>query len=164
VTDRPMDVAAFADYFVALIRVRLDWDLITPETHSVRLSVVDSANDFSDWHFPWYQDASGNDTSLACPDAVPLKVAAIANRWEYLDASRREAIDGATRSILSMGPPARLVLATHTLPSGGRLVMDGNHRLAGLRRAAVDFVALEVALCGPIDPAVLPDLRFWMHA
>jgi hypothetical protein len=152
----------FNRYFGELIRVELEWSLVTPRTHSVRVSMVDSANEFDRWYFPWYFDPeslSGSSVDDSC--SIPHEVKAVKSRWGLLDGERRRAIERVTHDITASGVPARLVLATYVLPDGGRLVMDGNHRLAGLKRFDVDFVAMEFALQGPIRPEILPDLRFW---
>ncbi len=160
-TGNAVDLAMFVEYFQGLIRVQLDWSLVRPETHQVRLAMFDEGADLGDFYFPWYLDDADRQVGYDGPRARPVSVDESADAVDHFEENRRESIRQIEQGMLHAAEPNRLVVATYALPGARLLLLDGGHHLAAAALAGRPFIAIEFRLEGSVDSAVLPDLQFW---
>lgn len=151
-----------SDLFIAFsrdnIRVLLNWERMASEAWLVEVSVE---TDVSLWYAPWYQDENAQEVDFRSPRGRPVLLPTVADRLDQLAPRRREAVIKFSAQFRKQNTPVQLVVPAYALGKGRYLLLDGNHRLAGLLHAGVAFRAMFLTIHGPIDPECLPDLAHW---
>jgi hypothetical protein len=142
------------------IRVELDWDAVRSGGWPVDAEVVDTIEGLGGGFFPWYLTNGGREVSYLEDGAQPVPVARVTALESYFDDARRTKIAGMRRSFEHV-EAVQLIVPAYSLGASGYLILDGCHRLAALASAGTAFKGLLLTLRGPIDAAVLPDLRHW---
>ena len=149
----------FARFFRPFVRVLLDWEAVEEADWPVDVDAVDTVAELADWYFPWHVGPDGDEARFDDPGARPLRVL----DWAPASFSaHRDAVDSAAAVLRDLPLPTQLVIGAYALPNGGRLVLDGNHRLAAIVQEGMAFRGLVVTLNGPLDERILPDLRHWI--
>lgn len=149
--DGTLDFAAFERAFRApVVRVRLDWRALRAADPRVDVDTVASATEVEGWYTTWY--VAGGAEADYRGGARPLRLGDVVTLRDALDPERRERI-----AALAAGPGVTAV-AAYALPGGGRLVLDGNHRLAATLLHGSPLRAVVATVHGPISARVLPDL------
>jgi len=148
----------FALLFEPSVRVLLDWRAIDGSDSPVEVQVAASTDDLDGWYFPWHVGQDGDETRFDDPGARPLRIL----DWPQPGfTGHRKAVDAMAASLRAFPGPVQLIVAAYALPQEGRVALDGNHRLAAIVQEGLSFRALVVTLYGPLDDAILPDLRYW---
>ena len=142
------------------IRVELNWEAIRRDCVVVPRVVVSWA-EVGDWYFPWYVNDAGEETSYDSEDANPIGVGSLSRESVHLGASRVERIEELRDSFANVGERVQLIAPAYFLNDDQGLFLDGCHRLAALLPLDLSVRILILALKGPINPGILPDLRFW---
>jgi hypothetical protein len=145
-----------------LVRVSLDWERLESLRAPVRAHVYADKGDLGALVHPWYADARGGETRWDFPDARPVNVAELASRPNLATThGRRERVDRIAREMSEWQPPLQVTAFGYELPDGKQLILDSNHRVAALAKLAATgtaFRLIVLAVKGPLDGEILPDL------
>lgn len=144
------------------VRVLLDWDALRSRRASVQLRVLTCPVDLHLLRSTWYVDpVRRREVDHGVAERLPVLHQDVPSCIDLLDGGRAEKIRSIAADATSFKGP--VLLPCYRLPDDELLVLDGNHRVAAaaLRRAELRCLALVVQ--GPIDAAVLPDLRQWQQ-
>lgn len=125
------------------IRVELDRATLIRLDPTIRVLVGRIADLADRIYPPWYYGANGR-ISHDDPTAVPKPISELVACEDFDDRH-------------SVGP---LVLPCYALPEG-ELCLDGNHRLSAALRFNPGLTIVLLSVEGPVERAILPDLRFW---
>lgn len=168
-------VAAFAPF----TRVGLAWGAVAHSDWQIDARVTDSRADLASWYFPWYLGPDGTAVDYLDPNGRPIAI----GEWDTLrpaglsfrrsdvdlqaarfrEVTERAEVDLEAARFHEVSAPAQVVVPAYGLPDDRLLVLDGNHRLAALmQETELAFHCTAVVLHGPIDEAVLSDLRHWV--
>nr|MBS0021870.1 hypothetical protein [Gammaproteobacteria bacterium] len=154
----------FVSFFRPCIRVLFDWERFQKERWPIQLAVADDLSSISPWYLPWHFDATGKEVKYDSPAGRPIQLASIAKHMLTFDDERRQKILEMSSFFLKDRDhrrPAQLVAPTYVLPNNLRIILDGNHRMAALMLAKIPFRLLVFSIHGPMDNAVMPELRHW---
>lgn len=125
------------------IRVKLDRSALVRLDPEVRVVVARTEVLADRIYSPWYE-VNGLRVAYDDPSAVPMTIAELANHEDQP----------------SRFPISPLVLPCYALPEGD-LCLDGNHRLSAALQFNPGLTVVLFSIQGPLDRAILPDLRFW---
>ncbi|NUT99820.1 MAG: hypothetical protein HOY78_48200 [Saccharothrix sp.] len=128
------------------VRVLLDWDAVAG--CEVDLRVSRSRDLLGGLFTVWYAGGAEFDADGARPLRVRDAVDERPDRIAPIEASLRAA-----------NRPVQLTLPVYALPGDDHLLLDATHRSVAAFRSGLPVRLLLFALRGPVDPAVLPDLR-----
>jgi hypothetical protein len=156
-------VETFVSVFRESIRVIFDWDRFLRERWPIKLSVLSRQVEINDWYLPWNVGHSGQIVRYDAPDAHPIQLADVSAVFPLLDPERQMKITDIKRSFFRYpgGGPTPVVVATYHLGSSRHLLLDGNHRIAGILLAQVPFRAVAFSVYGPIERSIVPELKHW---
>jgi hypothetical protein len=160
--EKVMNAQDFCRYFMPFVRVHLNWKLVEEHGWPVHVSVVSNIEHFRSWYSPWYTDATGHEVDWEHPGASVISVGNVPERLTALKPDRAEKIRMLAEAYENEPQPVQLVTALYALGRSKYLVLDGNHRLAALSFGGCDARIMSVALHGPVDESVLPDLRHFL--
>lgn len=153
-----MDLDAFTFAFRPFVKALLDWTALASAAPEVLVEVVDAEGlRREDWCFPWFLDASGHPVDHDGDVAEVVTFATLPDHLDALDEERRDRIERKRDEHTEEGPPAQLVLPMYDF-GGGRVLLDANHRTAGLLLTGLDARIVVCAVAGPDDPAILAEL------
>lgn len=152
-----------ADDFVLLfgdgcIRAQLNWAKLERDCR-IEASVSRSRAVLGDLYTVWYSGPEGHDSEFRDADARPLRVRETEFTEATWPAARAERIAEFERRYRADGRPVHLPLPVYVLDDGELLLLDGTHRAVAAHRSGVDVRLLLFAVHGPVDQAMLPDLR-----
>lgn len=136
------------------VRVMCDWDRLLDLNVLATVKTFSTSN-AADLHTPWYLDDEG-EIPYSEANSPPLRLREAKDRFDLLDEDRRFKINDIQGEGLLIGP-----VPCYSLPDGTVLLMDGNHRIASAFIFGTDLPFYGLVLHGPIDEAILPDLKFW---
>ena len=154
-----MDVDEFATVFAdGAIKARLDWSVVR-ERCTVRESFSRSAEVLGSLFTVWYIGPDGGYRAYLDPDARPLRVRDHRDARSSWPAHRARKIDDLVTQFKAADQPVQLVLPAYALPGNEMVLLDGNHRAVAAYLTDVPVRTMVFALHGPVDEAVLPDLR-----
>jgi hypothetical protein len=153
-----LSVADLRTLCAETIRVRLDWDGLETAGGRVGTIVVSTIAELGGCYFPWYVVHGHGETTWEDARGVALRADDLATCWTDLRPARRQAVLDVAREFERSARPALIVLVAYRLPSGARLLLDGNHRVAALTMRPAPFRALVAEVEGPLDREILPDL------
>ena len=146
-----------------LVRVRLDWSGLQSRTTRVSHQVVGDLTDTLHWYTPWYLGKDGSETGHEDPSGQPIPLRELPETWRRLRSTRRRRVQNLIESFESGPQPIQIVTLTYAVGNGSFLILDRNHRLAALTLKPLDFRVLQINIEGPLDPDLLPDLRYWQR-
>ena len=158
VVEREMSFGEFEAAFAASARVALDWRRLRDQEPIVGVEVVTDRSLLRRWHTTWYV-ADGREVDYTS-GTTPLTFGEVAEQFGALDPERRAAIDSIAAELRD-GYGAPVFVAAYALPEGGRLVLDGNHRIAAATRYDLPVTVVAAVVHAPAKASVLPDLAAW---
>ena len=168
----------FVAVFAPFNRVGLAWEAVARSDWPVDFRVTDARADVASWYFPWYLGPDGTAVDYLDPNGRPIEI----GEWETLrefglsfrrgdvdlqaarfrEVSARGDVDLEAARFHELRAHVQVVVPAYALPNDRLLVLDGNHRLAALMQETdLSFQCTAVILGGPINEAVLADLRHW---
>lgn len=142
-------VAEFGD---GRVRVLLDWSRVHGQCRAER-SVVRSRELLGDLFTVWYVGPDRTPREFNAVDAWPLRVRDVPEPW------RAEQIRPLRHEFARSGQAVHLLLPAYGLPDGGALLLDGTHRAVAAYQSGAPVVVELWTVHGPVDAAMLPDLR-----
>lgn len=140
------------------VRVGIDWDKV-PTDAPIDLIATAERRVIGKWFTPWCIDKQGNACGYRSAGATPLTVSAAYRH--RLDRHRKRQIAKTRRQVKRMAEPRDIIVCLYDLGYGRQLVLDGNHRLQAIWPLEGSFRVVGVSIAGPIDHAIVPDLRHW---
>lgn len=107
--------------------------------------------------------ASGDSVGVSfnAEGASPLSVRDAAVKIGSFPEDKRQIVRGSEASYIKNGT-ARLTIPAYDLGEKGFLILDGNHRTIALSLARQPFQLDVLAIRGPIDPGIMPDLKHFV--
>ncbi|MBB5955781.1 hypothetical protein FHS29_002362 [Saccharothrix tamanrassetensis] len=141
-------VALFGD---GSVRVLLDWDALGARGCPVDQVVSRSVDVLGDLFTVWYAEGA----EYTATGARPLRVRDVTLSGDV----RGERVLAIERSYRAAGRPVQLTLPVYALPQERYLLLDATHRSVAAFRSGLPVRLLLCVLRGPVDAAVLPDLR-----
>lgn len=154
-----LPLESFKKLFEPNIRAMLNWDLLREQQAFSETQVINTAEELGSLFTVWHVNNHQEPTSWDNPHAQPLSVAKVASYLAGMNEHRKHTISQFQNHYLSSPEPVNLLLPVYRV--GSRLVLlDSTHRAVAIHQGNLDFTAMVVALNGPIDEAVLPDLRW----
>jgi len=156
--------ALLSRFFRPSVRILFDWERCTREGWPVEIRIVEELAVVERWHLPWNATPAGAATDFLDPTGRPRRLDTIPGTLDQLLPDQRENLDtlvATYRAFARPSQPIQLVAVAYALPDGGALLLDSCHRLCALTLARVLFALLTTVIHGPIDNAVVPELRHW---
>jgi hypothetical protein len=153
----------FADFFRGCVRVNFSWPRFLAERWPVELAVRGSRQELRGLYAPWYLSHGIQEVPYTDGTAIPFELISTTANLPNLAGRRQERIRSFEQKFTGQGI-IQLVAPAFALGGGRALVMDGNHRIAGLVSATVEFRLLLFVVAGPIEESALADLRHWARA
>lgn len=148
-----MDLASIRSEFTG-IRVHLQWSLLSG--CAVKTEIVTAREHLGRLWSPWYVSPFGKQTSFYTLWARPISIPEVHDLLPH----KRSVIADLMQSIARSGS-IEIDVPAYDIGKARRLVLDRNHTLSALHRSAVPFTVRLHVIEGPIDQAILPDLRHW---
>ena len=144
----------------ARVQVRINWGLIA--TSKISIETIACPLTFGEMFLPWYKCHGHFGGDVDCPDAHPVSLDDVVSDFSSLPHQTRKRI-WQYKFIYQNAPPKKILLPAYDLGSSRRLLLDGNHRAVAIHQLGVP-VAISLAIIhGPMNVAVLPDLRHWLE-
>lgn len=143
--------AVRAYFSMPLVRVDVPSDSGTKmEEARVGVRIFTSIDETSHWFAPWYKQGTVLWTSWRDPASTPLRFSDIRDLCPTSpsEPGHFSKIRELERTMTSTDEPVSIVVSTVRLKDGGRLVIDGNHRLGALHilKPGQEMVILELSL------------------
>jgi hypothetical protein len=155
-----MPFSEFERFFRPHVRVLFAWQQLERLAPRTRFRVLSTQRGLGSLFCPWYVNGSGQIVGYGDPDARPLTVPAAAEiEWPL---KRTVAVQQLAKSFRKADVPVQVVLPAYVIDARRDLLLDGNHRAVALIAARVPFRALIVAVEGPVNPEILPDLAHFV--
>jgi hypothetical protein len=159
-TNTGMAFSEFERFFRPHVRVLLAWRQLERLAPSTRFRILSTERDLRSLFCPWYVNGSGQTVGYGDPDARPLTVSAAAEiEWPL---KRTVAVQQLAKAFRKGHVPVQVVLPAYAIDVRRDLLLDGNHRAVALVVARLRFRALIVAVEGPVNPEMLPDLAHFV--
>lgn len=152
----PLGVSELRNYYDVphrRVRVLLNWDELLAHSPIVETRILREARDLEPLFHPWYWDGTPT-VDYETEGAVPIRV----GDRDKLGVAQASSVSHFAAVYGGAGEPTWLVIPTYSWGAGRRIVLDGNHRLAGIELSGAAFRILELEICGPCLPQVLPDV------
>jgi hypothetical protein len=156
----PVPVGDFAALFGdGGIRARLDWTRLAGECR-IEAFTSRSRALLGDLRTVWYAGPDGRDREFRDADAQPLRVRETGRTEATWPAGRAARIAGFEDRYRADAGSAQLPLPVYALGDDEFLLLDGTHRSVAAHRAGVAARLLIFVVHGPVEEAMLPDLRY----
>lgn len=157
--DVAADMEMFRELFApSMIRPLLNWDRLMRLCPTVRSVVMSSPRRLGDLYTTWYLDEAGlGEIDYQASERRPLTVREAASRVSELNTERATHLHG----LQGHSGPYAMLAPLYRVAEGRFLILDGNHRLVAAHQVRRELRLLGLAIDGPLDPVILPDLVFW---
>jgi hypothetical protein len=157
-----IDIAEFRTVFGrGQIKALLDWSRLDEPAIRVEESFGDSRDRLGDLLSVWYVDAGGKPSEWRAADARPLSVREAADPGIAWPGERAHRLAAFEQHFATADEPIQLLLPAYAVGKGRTLLLDGTHRAVAAYRTGAPVALFIFTLRGPLDPAVLPDLRHY---
>ncbi|MEU5266543.1 hypothetical protein [Amycolatopsis sp. NPDC021455] len=140
------------------IRAKLNWARLAAECR-VEVSAGRSRALLGDLRTVWYAGPDDRNREFRDVDARPLRVRETGLTESSWPAGRAARIAEFEARFRAEAGPVQLPLPGYALGDGGFLLLDGTHRAVAAHRTGGDVRLLLFTVHGPLDEAMLPDLR-----
>lgn len=154
-----LPLASFKQLFEPNIRAMLNWDLLQLYHAFAESKVISTVEELGSLFTVWHVDKNQKPVSWDDPKAYPLSVTNASESFPVLAEHRRHTISQFQNHYLSSPEPVNLLLPAYRVGSRS-VLLDSTHRAVAVHQAGLNFTAMIVILNGPIDEAILPDLRW----
>jgi hypothetical protein len=148
------------------IKVHLNWLKLIADRWPVRVATIRSRAELLSLYTCSYASADRVNLNYDAPGATPMRIADLLHRWrDFPDVAAqgisKERVQDYVERFSSAGGTVRLIGAAYDLKEGRLLLLDGHHRALALASLDRSFMLRLAVISGPLDEAVLPDLRHW---
>ncbi len=144
------------------IRALLDWTRLATECRITAFTSRSHAV-LGELRTVWYAGPDGRDREFRDRDARPLQVRETGLTESTWPADRTARIAEFEARYQADNRPVQLPLPVYALGEGRFLLLDGTHRSVAAHRSAADVRLLLFAIHGPVEEAMLPDLRYALN-
>lgn len=153
---------AFVSFFNPSIRVLFNWSRFCSEAWPIDILVLSEHQQLDQLYLPWYLSPSGEEVGFDAPNSDPVVVSHIPHIIDSLGMQRQEKIKAWAQVFAGYSEPIQLTVPMYSVSSSDHIVLDGCHRISALAMSKVAFRILALAVNGPKDAEVLPDLKHWL--
>jgi hypothetical protein len=153
----------FARQFSPHITVCLQWERLLAERWPVQVQVYDGPDELKRCFPPWYL-RDGEEVGCHVAGARPFRVADFPEVFGSLEPPRRAKIIEWMHRFRESKRPETVIVPMYDFGGDGCVLLDANHRAAGLTMSGIPCSVVAVTVRGPLDPNVLPDLGPHMQA
>ncbi|MEA5364715.1 hypothetical protein VA596_34650 [Amycolatopsis sp., V23-08] len=140
------------------IRTLLDWRRLEAECR-IEATTSRSRVLLGDLRTVWYNGPDGRDREFRDADARPLRVRETGRTEASWPEGRAARIAEFEARFRGDGGPIQLTLPVYALGDDEFLLLDGTHRAVAAHRTGGNVRLALFAVHGPVDEAMLPDLR-----
>jgi hypothetical protein len=150
------------------IKVHLNWLKLIADRWPVRVVTIRSRAELLGLYTCSYASPDRINLNYDAPNATPMRIADLLHRWrDFPDVTAqgisKERVQDYVDRFSSAAATGRLIGAAYDLKEGRLLLLDGHHRALALASLDLPFRVRLAVISGPLDEAVLPDLRHWME-
>jgi hypothetical protein len=154
------------------VNVDLDWQRAFAEQWPICIIEFHQPQQIRALNVAWYCGDNGplpdiveinGQRQHACsvPQARPVTVGDVADHLDTWTIEKRRRIQQYAFAFQAFANPISIILVAYALPGKRFLLLDGNHRAVAAVLSGKEITATLVVICGPCDPAALPDLTHW---
>lgn len=155
----PLSLHDFRSLFSPNIRAALNWNLLEVTESKIETRIITKHEELEELFTVWHVSPSGSYTDWSAPDAVPQTIKEAINGTNSWQDDRKLRVRLFQEQYKLTSEPVNLLLPVYQV--GSKFVLlDSTHRVTAITQARLGFTALLVAITGPIDERVLPDLRW----
>lgn len=160
--DAGMDLAHFHLLFGNSIRAWLDWDALDTASVQVTDEVVTSPADLGHLYTVWYAGPHGEAGDWRNADHSPQTVAEAAASPGSWTEDKKRRIDIFREQYSTLSEPL-VTLAPAYRAYENLILLDSSHRCVAAYLAGIKIRMLVLAIEGPVDSHVLPDLGWFIR-
>ncbi len=140
--------------FRADVRVNFNWKRFLESEWLVEVRNFLLPRDAGRIYTSWYLESDGAVCGYNSPGALPQSVEAVVQSPELM---RQNAVRSQYES------KEGLVVPAFAVEENVVILMDGNHRVVAAHAGGCEHSIVAYVVNGPIDEAVLADLRCWLN-
>lgn len=160
----PADTMAITlEDFVAIsskITVQLNWRELLTNRLPIRAVEIADRGTLGGLYTSWPRTESKFVVGIETRGARPMTVKDVDENFNSMPPKQKSGIQCYMDHFKTH--PAAGDFPAYELRGNGYLLLDGNHRANAIYRAGVEsFRVTLLAIHGPIDPRILPDLKYW---
>lgn len=152
-----MEIQSFRALFGDSIRAWLDWDRLAKLDVRITETVVTDAVDLGAIWSVWYATSDGRPGDWRDAGSHPMKIAEAASTPSTWPKDRASRIEFFRNRFRESAEPVTLLLPAYAVEAS-LLLLDSSHRVVSAYLDNVAVRALILAIDGPTDAEILPDL------